>query len=107
MPGGDRTGPLGMGPTTGRALGRCTGYVHPGYMNYAPGGYFTGWGHRGCWGGGRGRGFGWGYPTPYDYHAADETYRITELEEQARYLENSLNAIRKEIAQAKTRKETE
>ncbi len=107
MPGGDRTGPLGMGPTTGRALGRCTGYVHPGYMNYAPGGYFTGWGHRGCWGGGRGRGFGRFYPTPYGYPTADETYRITELEEQARYLENSLNAIRKEIAQAKTRKETE
>lgn len=107
MPGGDRTGPLGMGPMTGRASGKCTGYVNPGYMNYAPGRYFTGWGHRGCWGGGRGRGFGRFYPTPYDYHAADETYRITELEEQARYLENSLNAIRKEIAQAKTRKETE
>ena len=55
MPGGDRTGPLGMGPMTGRALGKCTGYVNPGYMNYAPGRYFAGRGRRGCWGGGRGR----------------------------------------------------
>ena len=33
MPGGDRTGPLGMGPMTGRAAGYCAGYDVPGYMN--------------------------------------------------------------------------
>ena len=27
MPGGDRTGPLGMGPMTGRGLGYCTGFT--------------------------------------------------------------------------------
>ncbi|MCK4238634.1 MAG: DUF5320 domain-containing protein, partial [Candidatus Lokiarchaeota archaeon] len=26
MPGGDRTGPGGLGPMTGRALGYCAGY---------------------------------------------------------------------------------
>jgi len=33
MPGGDRTGPLGFGPMTGRALGYCAGYNTPGYAN--------------------------------------------------------------------------
>jgi hypothetical protein len=45
MPRGDRTGPEGLGPMTGRAAGFCAGYPTPGYMN--PG-----------WGRGRGRGFG-------------------------------------------------
>ena len=53
MPWGDRTGPLGLGPRTGRGLGYCSGYPYPGYMN--PIG-------RGWWGFGRGRGWfgGWG-----------------------------------------------
>jgi hypothetical protein len=53
MPGGDRTGPMGMGPMTGRAAGYCAGYPVPGFMN-AMGG-------RGFWGGGWGRGFGGGW----------------------------------------------
>jgi len=50
MPRGDRTGPTGMGPMTGRAAGFCAGYPAPGFMNpvgargYAPapagGGYY-------------------------------------------------------------------
>ncbi len=47
MPGGDRTGPRGMGPMTGRAAGYCAGYGVPGYANPVPG--------RGWFGGGRGR----------------------------------------------------
>ena len=57
MPGGDRTGPMGMGPMTGRAAGYCAGYGMPGYMNPIPGDGYGGWG-RGFWGG-RGRGRGW------------------------------------------------
>ena len=52
MPGGDRAGPLGMGPMTGRAAGYCAGSAVPGFMN-APGGQGF---RRG--GGGRG-GRGW------------------------------------------------
>lgn len=55
MPGGDRTGPMGLGPMTGRAAGYCAGYPVPGYMNPYAG--------RGAWGRGyfgRGRGFGRG-----------------------------------------------
>ena len=34
MPGGDRTGPGGAGPMTGRAAGYCAGYAAaPGYAN--------------------------------------------------------------------------
>jgi len=33
MPRGDRTGPLGMGPMTGRAAGYCAGYPVPGFAN--------------------------------------------------------------------------
>lgn len=56
MPGGDRTGPMGMGPMTGRGAGFCAGYGIPGFMN--PG---VGWGMgprggRGSFGRGGGRG---------------------------------------------------
>ena len=37
MPRGDRTGPAGLGPMTGRAAGFCAGYPVPGYMNPATG----------------------------------------------------------------------
>ncbi|OQX81582.1 MAG: hypothetical protein B6D56_02050 [Candidatus Omnitrophica bacterium 4484_70.1] len=55
MPSGDGTGPLGLGPMTGRAAGYCAGYSVPGYMNPIPGR------GRGWFGFGRGggRGFGW------------------------------------------------
>ncbi len=33
MPRGDRTGPAGLGPMTGRAAGFCIGYPVPGFMN--------------------------------------------------------------------------
>ncbi|MBP8912835.1 MAG: DUF5320 domain-containing protein, partial [Phycisphaerae bacterium] len=48
MPGGDGTGPVGMGPMTGRGVGYCAGYPTPGYMIGGVG--------RGFWGRGRGRG---------------------------------------------------
>jgi len=54
MPGGDRTGPMGMGAMTGRAAGYCAGYSVPGSRQL-----FVGRGFRGC-GRGRGGGFGGG-----------------------------------------------
>jgi hypothetical protein len=51
MPAGDGTGPMGMGPMTGRAAGYCGGYGAPGWANPVPGRGF---------GLGRGRGSGWG-----------------------------------------------
>ncbi len=51
MPFGDRTGPLGLGPRTGRAAGYCSGFGIPGYANPLSG--------RGWFGGGRGWGRDW------------------------------------------------
>ncbi len=51
MPNGDKTGPAGLGPMTGRKLGYCVGAA-------APGGAGRGWGPGG--GQGRRRGFGRG-----------------------------------------------
>ncbi len=35
MPRGDRTGPSGLGPMTGRGAGYCAGFRVPGYLNFA------------------------------------------------------------------------
>ena len=51
MPGGDRTGPMGAGPMTGRGAGYCAGFSMPGYANPM---YVGGMGY------GRGRGMGYG-----------------------------------------------
>lgn len=51
MPRGNRMGPMGQGPMTGRGAGFCAGYGVPGYANVAVPGY----------GGGFGRGFRRGY----------------------------------------------
>jgi len=50
MPGGDGTGPGGMGPMTGRAAGYCAGYPAPGFMNPVAGRGLAGWGRGGGWG---------------------------------------------------------
>ena len=49
MPRGDRTGPMGSGPMTGRGAGYCGGVGEPAFMNPAGRGGF----------GGRGGGRGW------------------------------------------------
>ena len=54
MPRGDRTGPWGAGPMTGRAAGYCAGYPAPGYANPTPR-FGRGWGRRYGKGFGRGR----------------------------------------------------
>jgi hypothetical protein len=60
MPAGNGTGPAGLGPMTGRALGYCAGYTTPGYMNnYPP---VRGYGMAGF-----GRGFGRGYGGRFAY----------------------------------------
>jgi hypothetical protein len=50
MPFGDGTGPMGLGPMTGRGRGFCAGFGRPGFANPIAG-----------------RGFGWGWRAPYGY----------------------------------------
>jgi len=108
MPGGDRTGPLGLGPMSGRGAGFCGGYGMPGYMNPFPGRFFG----RGYGGGfGRGRGFRGRaavpyYPYPYGvpYSAQNEAEM---LRQDAQHLETSLEEIKKRLAQLEEQSEKE
>ena len=120
MPGGDRTGPEGMGPMSGRALGHCAGYPTGGFATAPAGGLGRGFG-RGMGGRGRGRG-GWGRrnrfyatgltgwqraavpptaygPAPYGAPgpAATASQESEALEAQAEYFTNALDEIRKRI----------
>ncbi len=105
MPFGDRTGPRGLGPMTGRAAGYCSGYPVPGYANPGPrlglgwgGGWRGGWRHRhwyyatGLPGWYRaGYAPAW-YPSPFPapMTAAQEA---SILEEQARLLREELERL--------------
>ena len=99
MPGGDRTGPNGMGPMSGRGAGFCSGFGRPGWANR-----FGGWG-RGFFGGRRGGGFGfrgaWGgyapYAVPQDYAAGPVSDEKQWLEERTRQLENELEQLRRRM----------
>ena len=115
MPAGDGTGPMGMGPMTGRGAGYCADYGMPGYANPVPGrGFGMGWGR------GRGRrnryyatgvpGWGrfgyapaWGAPPApaYGPYAAPPTpEQETEfLKTQAEWLKGQLDAISERIAE--------
>jgi hypothetical protein len=126
MPFGDRTGPWGFGPMTGRAAGYCAGYSVPGYANPVPGrGFGRGGGGRG-WGRGFGRGRGWGrglgwgpppWGTPYgpyapgyvpayapSYGPEDE---VTALKDQAKYFEEALQEVKKRIEEIESSAEKE
>lgn len=56
---GDKTGPMGQGPMTGRGLGYCAGYDQPGFTNNEENRQGQRRGLR--QGGGYGPGFGRGY----------------------------------------------
>jgi len=121
MPWGNRTGPWGMGPMTGRAMGYCAGYPAPGYFNPAGGwGYVPGPG-RGLAGfrghGGRGRFFaGWaprwggawygtsGAGLPFSpVPGTSPPKEIEVLKEQAAYFEEALSDIMKRISELESR----
>ena len=89
MPRGDRTGPLGDGPMTGRQLGYGAGYDSPGYTKGAGGG--LGRGIRG-----RGRGFFWSRPAVAPEDMAGLPSRTDELgtiKSEVRELKNTLSSI--------------
>ena len=91
MPRGDKSGPNGMGPMTGRGLGNCrgNGFGRRGGMGFGPG-----FGH------GRGRGFGRGweynqYPAPGfdvdpDNMQTDLAVELAALKEQIKVLEKRI-----------------
>ena len=95
MPRGDRTGPSGEGPTTGRGMGYCAGNDHPGYTNSFSnrgGGY--GRRFQGGPGYGRGAGFGsrYGSGNYYQGDVADVSEK-TLIENEIRILKDQLSAL--------------
>ena len=116
MPYGDRTGPMGDGPLTGRGAGFCAGLDRPGSMNPN-----RGFGFRMGGGGGfGGRGFGhrnqfyatglpgWARggryfrpdfdPEPIEMeYSKEEEMKV--LKSQSKALERSLKALNKRIAE--------
>ena len=131
MPGGDRTGPMGMGPMTGRAAGNCAGNPVPGFVS-TPGSEGRGFG------GGRGRGgrgrrnrfradsmtgsqgaptgmpvFAGSQPTATPQTGPDaapgesEKQELDLLKRQAASLANTLDEIKKRIAGLETRSQEE
>lgn len=110
MPRGDQTGPRGMGPRTGRAMGYCSGYDAPGYMHPGPGlGFRSGMGFGRGYGRGFGRGFGrgMGYPYPVGgpWYGANVPYQASPedelrmLKEEASALTREQKAVAKRIAE--------
>lgn len=108
MPRGDRTGPRGMGPMTGRGFGYCGGYDAPEYANPGPG---CGYGYG--MGGGRGRGNRWrhwyhetGVPGWARFGAApgwgsrvapSPEQEMDALKNKAQFLKEHLDAINKRL----------
>ncbi len=117
MPGGDRTGPAGFGPMSGRAAGYCAGYPVPGYAN--PVGGRLGMGFRGGFGRGFGRGAGRGfrrgtflgnpaypaypvYSSPYPYQGTmDSKQEMDLLQAEAENIKAELDAVNKRLAELK------
>jgi hypothetical protein len=105
MPRGDRTGPAGMGPMTGRAAGFCAGNNTPGFMNpYGRRGLGFGRG----FGRGMGMGMGWrwaetGWHQPYQAPAYTPSREdeIRMLEEEARYASETMESINARLAELK------
>ena len=124
MPAGNRTGPWGLGPRTGRGLGYCFGFQAPGCVSLGPGlgtGRVFGLG-RG-FGRGLGRGFGighgrgfwrprvggfWGYPhypmTAFPSQPGREEKAVW-LADQAKNLEQQLLQVQKRLTELEKDKE--
>ena len=120
MPRGDKTGPAGMGPMTGRAAGYCTGNAYPGFVSPHPPGFS---GRRGFNRMGRGRGHrhwynrtgmpGWsryeaGYPAwgeyaPYPMY--EDPYMVEEIvpEQEKDMLLEQAEMLKQHIAEIETR----
>lgn len=93
MPRGDKTGPTGMGPGTGRRMGYCAGYDTPGAFNRSG----FGMGRAGF---GMGRGGGRGFRNRFFANEMrfqnvepNPDWEMSSLKAQADALKNELQAI--------------
>lgn len=95
MPRGNRTGPLGLGPRTGRGLGYCATFDTPDYSKPVYG-----------WGMAWGAGFGWRHRayiprlTPWGiprYAPPTKAETLQALQSEADWLKEQLNAVQQKI----------
>ena len=121
MPYGDRTGPMGQGPMTGRALGYCAGFDAPGNTKRAGRGMGRGCGYGKGFGRGRGSHPGWGYgrsfygawPHSGNYPVApwmmpaDKEEELILLKAQAKALKRNQNEIEKRLRELENEKDDE
>ena len=107
MPGGDRTGPLGMGPMTGRGAGYCAGYSVPGFGTRGVGRGGFGGGGRGCrnrfyvYGFPRWNRFGGNYGGPYETQLynprSGSEQELSYLKDQEEYFQKTLDDLKERI----------
>jgi len=100
MPYGDKTGPEGRGPRTGRGLGYCSDRNAPGYTSTEPRmgqgrGFGRGAGFRRGAGFGRGRGIGFGRRFRSD--STDSSSSSFSKEDEINWLESKKQAIEKRL----------
>jgi len=99
MPRGDGTGPMGVGPMTGRAAGYCAGNGIPGFANPGGTGFGAGMG-RGC------RGFRHRYyatGVPGRAMAANQRGRNADVA--VEYLDNEIEALEKTLKSLREHRE--
>ena len=123
MPRGNRMGPFGAGPRTGRGAGFCAGYNLPGYTNPAFG---RGYGMGGWMG--RGGGYGWrhwfyatgqpgwmraggdpGYYAGWEnpFSPLSHERELEELKAQAAFFKDNIQAIETRIKELETSRKEE
>ncbi|MBT3242182.1 MAG: DUF5320 domain-containing protein [Bacteroidetes bacterium] len=116
MPGGNKRGPSGEGPMTGREQGYCTGNNQPGSLsnqsNFRQG---SGRGSRGGFAGGSGRGqgqgfrrrsqgSGFGFRQGYQNSNFENDSYISEktlIENEIRVLKDQLSYLEKQLSKSK------
>ena len=119
MPRGDRSGPSGYGPMTGRGNGFCAGYAAPGYTNFIPGrgGGGRGWRNRYYETGLTGWQRGAQGPIPpyapgpppafrFDAPSVPPEQEADALRNQVRFLQDNIKAVEERIAEIE-KKESE
>ncbi len=93
MPFGNGTGPFGLGSMSGRGLGYCAGYPHPGYYVYGRKHLF-----------GRRAGFcRWIFPLLGKYTPTKEEEKSL-LESEAEFLKRRLEVIEKRVKDIESEK---
>ncbi len=96
MPRGDRRGPEGAGPMTGRGFGYCSGSGRPGYLEE------SGYGRGRSGGRGLRRGIGFGGGRGYGYFSQTAVTSVSEktlIENEMNTLKDQLESLNKRLSE--------